>query len=88
MGFCLFVCLFLFLFVLFYNCCFVFGFLVFTFRFMHIRVLPACMYVHMCKPGAHRSQDSGLDPLELELWMVVSYHVGAENGTWVVQKSN
>lgn len=29
-----------------------------------------------------------LDPLELELWMVMSHHVNAGNWTWVVCKSN
>jgi hypothetical protein len=29
-----------------------------------------------------------LDSLDLELQMVVSHHVGAENQTWVFYKSN
>ena len=32
----------------------------------------------MCVPGAHRGQK---DPLELELEMLVSYHVGDESQT-------
>ena len=39
----------------------------------------ACMHVyvpHVC--SAHRGQKRALDPLELELQEVVSYHVGTE----------
>ena len=42
-------------------------------------------HFHACSPW--RSEESTGIPLELELWMVVSHHVGAENGTWVLCKS-
>jgi hypothetical protein len=38
--------------------------------------------------STHRGQKKVMDPLELELQVVVSYHVGAENQTQVLQKSN
>ena len=48
------------------------------------------LYIYMCVylPVAHGVQKRALDPLELELQMVVSHHVGAENQTWVPWKSN
>lgn len=42
----------------------------------------------MCVPDAHGGQKRELDPLKLELWMVVSHYVGTENGTQVLCKSN
>jgi hypothetical protein len=48
----------------------------------------ACMYAwaHTCSALGGQKKVSGL--LELELQMVVNYHVGAENQTQVLQKSN
>lgn len=44
-----------------------------------------CMYVHcMCVWSPH-SQQRVSDSLELELWMIVSYYVGAWYQTWVHQ---
>ena len=34
----------------------------------------------MCVPGASRNQKNALDALELEVQMVVSYHMCAGNG--------
>ena len=52
-------------------------------------VLPACMYVRtMCVPGTHRAQKNVLDPLEVELQMVLSHYVGVGNQTWVLCKGN
>ena len=42
-------------------------------------------FLHVCTTyvfHAHRGRRA-LDPLELELWMVVSHHVNAANQTWV-----
>ena len=55
-----------------------------------------CMYeciasLHVGMPvlcNACRGQKEVLDPLELELWMVVSCHVGAGNRTQVLCKSS
>jgi hypothetical protein len=47
-------------------------------------VLPTCMYVS----GVHRGQKRALEPLGVELQMVVSHHVGAESGTQVLCRSN
>ena len=38
--------------------------------------------------SAHRGQERELDPPEMELKMIVSGHVGAENGIQVRCKSN
>lgn len=48
---------------------------VFYFYFMYKGVLPACVSV----PGTHRGKKRISYFLELELWMVVSNRVGAEN---------
>ena len=45
--------------------------------------LHACLCA-TCMPGAHGGQEK--DPLELELQMLVSHHVGARNQTWVLWK--
>lgn len=49
----------------------------FIFIFMLVCVLPACIYVyHVC---AHvcGGQKRASDTLELEIWLLVSHHVGA-----------
>jgi hypothetical protein len=38
-----------------------------------------CVYVHHDHVGAHGSQQSVTNLLELELQVIVSFHVGAEN---------
>ena len=38
--------------------------------------------------NALRGQKRALEPLELELWMVVSYHGGAGNGTQIIPKNS
>lgn len=45
-------------------------------------ILPACV------PAVHRGQERVLDPLELELQMVVSQYVGAENQNCVLWKNS
>jgi hypothetical protein len=47
--------------------------------FLHV-----CMCT-ICVPGALGSQKGEMDPLELELWMVVNHHVGAGNRTQVLK---
>lgn len=49
-----------------------------------------CLYVYppQYMPGAHKCQKKTLDPLELELWMLVNYYVGAGNWNWVPCKSS
>ena len=50
-----------------------------------------CSYDYLCTifvSGAHRSLKRKPDPLELELKMLVSCHVGSGNWTWVLWKSN
>lgn len=39
-------------------------------------------------PGAHRCQKQASDLLELELWLVVSHHVGSGTLTQILCKSN
>lgn len=61
----------------------------YLFYFMCMSVLPVYMYVcTMSVSDAHGGQKKELDTLKLELWRVVSYHVGAENRTQVLCKSN
>lgn len=48
----------------------------------------ACLYVHQIHAGAHRGQKRARDPLELELKMVVNYHVRYQNQVWVLYKSS
>lgn len=48
-------------------------------------VLTTCMSCTMCMPGDRRGQKSSSNPLKLELWMVVSYHV---NPSPVLYKGN
>lgn len=61
----------------------------YLFYFMCMSVLPVYMYVStMSMSDARGGQKKELDPLELELWRIVSYRVGAENRTQVLCKSN
>jgi hypothetical protein len=59
------------------------------FRFVYfigISVVSTCVYMdHMC---AHGGQKQASDPLELELQVVVSCHVGAGNQPKDLGKSN
>ena len=48
--------------------------------FAYVYVFVPC--VHM--PGALRDQKRALGPLELELQMIVSHHLGAGNQSWVL----
>ena len=42
-------------------------------------VLSVFIYVHHMRVGAGGGQKRALDPLELQLQIVVSYHVGSGN---------
>ena len=53
--------------------------------FIYMSVLPICLSV--CHAHARGSQKRSLDPLELQLEMVVSCHVGAGNKIQVFCKS-
>ena len=55
--------------------------------FMFVRLLPIGIYVHQTYTSA-QSQKRALDPLELELLVVVSHHVAAGNGIHVLYKSS
>lgn len=51
-----------------------------VFYFMDMDALPECLSVHhMCAWCPGRSEKTILDPLGLELKMVVSHHVAGEN---------
>lgn len=54
---------------------------------MCISILTACMNTQ-CMPRACRGQKKAVDLVELELWMVVSCHVGAEIRTQVLCKDS
>lgn len=50
------------------------------FYFMCMNVLPACVSAnHMCVWCPQKKKKRALDPLGLELQMVLSHHVGTEN---------
>ena len=51
-----------------------------------LHVCLVCMYTHEC--NTLRGQKRALNPLDLELRMVVSCHVGSGNGTWVLCKNS
>lgn len=46
--------------------------------FLYINILPVCVYSTVYVPGAYKSKKRTLDILDLEVQMVVSYHVGTE----------
>lgn len=54
--------------------------ILFIFILCVISILPELIYVHN-KYNAHRYQKRVFGPLELELQLVVSHHVGAGNQT-------
>lgn len=52
--------------------------------------MSVCSYVcmcTMCEPVAHRRQERASSLPELELWVIVSHHVGARNWTQVLRKN-
>jgi hypothetical protein len=49
-------------------------------------VFPACIYVYRVY-GTHTSQKRESDTMELELWMVMSHHIGAESWMQVLFKN-
>lgn len=53
---------------------------------MCMRVLPACMHMHHVNASCPQSLEEHRvsDPLEPELWMTVSHHVGAGKRTQVL----
>lgn len=66
-------------------------FLIFFTRFIHF-ILGVGVLLHICLCtvcvlGAHRGHKRALDQKELELWMIVNYHVYAGNQTWVLYKN-
>lgn len=46
--------------------------------FIFIGILPTCMSVHVCMPGVDWGQKRSSDVLELELKMIVSWHIDPE----------
>jgi hypothetical protein len=48
-------------------------------RAQHTLECFVCMQVKVCMSSVCEDQEGALDPLELELWMVVSFHVVAGN---------
>jgi hypothetical protein len=63
------------------------------FPLFYVQGCCACMsvcvpYGSMCVPGVQRGQKRAWDPLELELQMALSCHVGSGNWTWVPWESS
>ena len=59
--------------------------------YMYFLCMYACLSVFMCTtcmPDTLGGQKWVLAPLELELLMVVSCQMGAENGTWILYKTD
>jgi hypothetical protein len=49
----------------------------------------AQMYVcAVCNPSTHKALMQPLQPLELELWMAVSYHSDTGTQAWTICKNN
>lgn len=56
----------------------------FKLYFVHVCVcIPEYMYVHQMHAGACRDQKGALGPQKLELQVIVSCHMGAENQPWM-----
>lgn len=56
---------------------------------MCVCMFSLCVYVCIiCMPGACRGSRGALDNLELKLQMNVNHHMGAENQSWILWKSN
>ena len=51
-------------------------------------VLPECVSVSICIPSACGGQKKALDPLELELQMVVSCHADSGDEMWILFKNS
>lgn len=45
---------------------------------MYVRMY-VCMYVCILSAWSHGGQKRASDPVELEFWMFVTYHVSAKN---------
>lgn len=61
--------------------CATFSFQSFNIFCVWVFSLNVCIYT-MFMSGAYRGQKMDLDPLKLQLWVVVSLHVGAGTGLW------
>lgn len=60
----------------------------FDFILFYVYECVVCIYVctpHLCL--VPMESEEGIGSLRLELWVVVSHHVGVENSTWVFCKS-
>lgn len=56
--------------------------LYFFFFLLYLREYDSCMH------GCPQRPEEGVDPLELELQIIMSYHVDAGNGTQILCKSS
>lgn len=54
---------------------------------MYMDVLLACNYVHHMHFWFPWKSEEGIGELELELWMIVNYHVDGGNGTQGLYRS-
>lgn len=59
----------------------------FIFLFLYVFCLHLCIWT-ICLISAYRDQESVLGPLEMELWEVMSHHMGAENQIGVSFRSS
>ena len=55
---------------------------------MCMSVPPVCVHVYYIHAGARGGQKRVLDPLEVELQMFVSYHIGSGKQALVLCKNN
>lgn len=54
----------------------------------YIMCITACMQYIVCITGTHQGQKRPLDSLELELYLVVSWHVGFGNQIHILYKTS
>lgn len=55
---------------------------------MYMSALLACVSLHCIQTWCQQKMEEAPDPPDLELWVVVSNRVGAENGTQILCKRN
>lgn len=56
--------------------------------FLCMSALSVCMHVHLIHAQYPQKSEEGLESLELELWIIVSYYMATKNRTWILCESS